>query len=146
MRYCDTSFAAPLIREEAISSRVARFVAGLPTGELAISRWTEVEVASLLARDVRMGVINSVGAGEADTLFGDMVAANPSSSCRRRAATTIWRDATCTLTRAACARETRCISPIAANHRDAERYAPRQENAQGGVDLGLPMTDGRDAV
>ncbi len=73
MRYFDTSFLTPLIREEVMSSRVARFVAGLPTGELAISRWTEVEVASLLARDVRMGVINSVGAGEADALFGDMV-------------------------------------------------------------------------
>ena len=52
MRYFDTSFLTPLIREEVMSSRVARFVAGLPTGELAISRWTEVEVASLLARDV----------------------------------------------------------------------------------------------
>jgi uncharacterized protein len=59
MRYFDTSFLAPLLREEKTSSRIGRFMAGLPTEELAISRWTEVEFASLLARDVRMGVIGS---------------------------------------------------------------------------------------
>ncbi|HZZ63747.1 MAG TPA: type II toxin-antitoxin system VapC family toxin [Roseiarcus sp.] len=73
MRYFDTSFLTPLIRQEETSPRVARFVAGLPTGELAISRWTEVEVASLLARDVRMGVIKSAEAREADALFKDIV-------------------------------------------------------------------------
>ncbi len=73
MRYFDTSFLTPLIRDERTSPIVARFVAGLPPDGLAISRWTEVEVASLLARDVRMGVIRSFEAREADKLFGDIV-------------------------------------------------------------------------
>jgi predicted nucleic acid-binding protein len=73
MCYFDTSFLTPLIREEKTSSRVARFIAGLPTGELAISEWTEVEVASLLARHVRMGTIRSDEAREADALFENIV-------------------------------------------------------------------------
>jgi uncharacterized protein len=73
MHYFDTSFLTPLFREERTSSRVGRFIAELPTGELAISRWTEVEFASLLARDVRMGSIGEVEARDADALFADVV-------------------------------------------------------------------------
>ena len=73
MRYCDTSFLAPLVREERTSSQVARFLGGLPAGELAISLWTEVEFMSLLARDVRMGVIRGDEADEADALFAGMI-------------------------------------------------------------------------
>jgi predicted nucleic acid-binding protein len=73
MRYFDTSFLAPLLREEKTSSRIGRFMAGLPTEELAISRWTEVEFASLLARDVRMGVIGSDQARAAGALFEDVI-------------------------------------------------------------------------
>jgi predicted nucleic acid-binding protein len=40
---------------------------------LAISRWTEVEFASLLARDVRMGTIESDEAQAADADFADMI-------------------------------------------------------------------------
>ena len=76
MRYFDTSFLTPLIRQEKTSSRVARFVAELTTGDLAISRWTGVEVASLLARDVRMGVITGDEARKADALFEDIVRAS----------------------------------------------------------------------
>lgn len=73
MRYFDTSFLAPLVREEKTSSRIARFMAGMPTGELAISRWTEVEVASLLARDVRMRALRDEEAREADAFFENIV-------------------------------------------------------------------------
>jgi predicted nucleic acid-binding protein len=73
MRYLDTSFLTPLFREEETSSRVGRFIAELPTGELAISRWTEVEFASLLARDVRMGAIGKEEARDTDALFMDVV-------------------------------------------------------------------------
>lgn len=73
MRYFDTSFLAPLVREEKASSLIARFMAGLPTGELAISLWTEVEFASLLARDVRMGDIRGDEAREANALFENVV-------------------------------------------------------------------------
>ena len=57
MRYFDTSFLAPLILQEATSNRVERFIIGLPTGELAISHWTRVEFASLLAQQVRFHVV-----------------------------------------------------------------------------------------
>ena len=73
MRYFDTSFLAPLVREERTSSRIARFMARMPVGELAISRWTEVEFASLLARDVRMGTIKDEDARAADMLFEEVV-------------------------------------------------------------------------
>lgn len=73
IRYFDTSFVAPLIREETKSAAVMRFVAGMPARELATSRWTEVEIASLLARDVRMGVLTSLAAHEADARFGEIV-------------------------------------------------------------------------
>jgi predicted nucleic acid-binding protein len=73
MRYFDTSFLTPLVREEKTSSRIAGFMAGLPTGELAISHWTEVEFASLLARDVRARAIVAEEAREADALFEDVV-------------------------------------------------------------------------
>jgi predicted nucleic acid-binding protein len=73
MHYFDTSFLAPLVRQEKTSSRIGRFMAGLPTGELAISRWTEVEFASLLARDVRMGAIAADEARMVDALLEDVI-------------------------------------------------------------------------
>lgn len=56
MRYFDTSFLAPLFREEALSMKVEDFLAKQPAGRLAISHWTRVEFASVFARDVRMGL------------------------------------------------------------------------------------------
>lgn len=74
MNYFDTSFLTPLVRKERTSAQIARFMAGLPTGHLAISRWTEVEFASLLARDVRMGAMNAAEACATETLFEEVVA------------------------------------------------------------------------
>jgi predicted nucleic acid-binding protein len=64
MRYFDTSFLAPLILEEATSTKTEAFFAKLPVGELYVSHWTRVEFASLIAREVRMG-----GLAEADALL-----------------------------------------------------------------------------
>jgi predicted nucleic acid-binding protein len=74
MNYFDTSFLTPLVRKERTSTQIARFMAGLPTGHLAISRWTEVEFASLLARDVRMGDMDAGEARAMETLFEEVVA------------------------------------------------------------------------
>ena len=74
MNYFDTSFLTPLVRKERTSAQVVRFMAGLPTGHLAISRWTEVEFASLVARDVRMGGMNAGEARAMETLFEEVVA------------------------------------------------------------------------
>ena len=73
MRYFDTSALTPLIREEETSSRMAEFVALLPAGELAVSRWTEVEFASLVARGVRAGAIRGAEATEADDAFEKVI-------------------------------------------------------------------------
>lgn len=64
MLYFDTSFLAPLILEEATSTKIEAFFAKLPVGELYVSHWTRVEFASLIAREVRMG-----GLAEADALL-----------------------------------------------------------------------------
>jgi predicted nucleic acid-binding protein len=73
MLYFDTSFLAPLIREEPASTAVERFIARLPVGTLALSYWTRVEISSLLARDVRMGGMEGQAAREADALFDAVV-------------------------------------------------------------------------
>ena len=73
IRYCDTSFVAPLVRKEATTGEVLRFLARFPAGELTISRWTEVEVASMLARDVRMGISTDAAARKADANFSEIV-------------------------------------------------------------------------
>jgi len=74
MNYFDTSFLTPLVRKDRTSARIARFMAGLPPGHLAISRWTEVEFASLLARDVRMGGMAAGEAHATEMLFEEVVA------------------------------------------------------------------------
>jgi predicted nucleic acid-binding protein len=73
LHYFDTSFLAPLILQEATSSKVERFIAGLPAGELAISHLTRIEFSSLLAREVRMGALDGQAARSADAQFEAMV-------------------------------------------------------------------------
>lgn len=53
--YLDTSFLAPFYLPESTSSYIEAFLGRASLGALAISYWTNVEFASLLARDVRMG-------------------------------------------------------------------------------------------
>jgi predicted nucleic acid-binding protein len=74
MVYFDTSFLAPLLLEEATSDAVERFIGGLPAGTLAISHWTRVEFASLLAREVRMGGLDHPTAREVGAEFEAIVA------------------------------------------------------------------------
>ena len=59
MIYLDTSFLAPFYIQEATSSEVEAILLNLPMGELAISDWTRVEFASLLARRLRMGELTA---------------------------------------------------------------------------------------
>jgi len=54
MLYLDTSFIAPLVLNEAASRSVERFLARQQPGTLAVSHWTRVDFASLIAREVRM--------------------------------------------------------------------------------------------
>ena len=73
MRYFDTSFLVPLILPEATSEPIAGFFEALPPDDLAVSHWTRVEFASLLAREVRMGGLDAAAAHEAGSRFETMV-------------------------------------------------------------------------
>ena len=73
MRYFDTSFLVPLILPEATSEPIAGFFEGLPAEDLAISHWTRVEFASMLAREVRMGGLDAAAARAAGSRFETMV-------------------------------------------------------------------------
>jgi predicted nucleic acid-binding protein len=74
MVYFDTSFLAPLLLEETTSSAVERFIAGLPAGTFAVSHWTRVEFASLLAREVHMGALDHPTARDVDAEFEAILA------------------------------------------------------------------------
>lgn len=74
MIYLDTSFLAPLFREEATSTKVTNFLSRQAPGTLAVSKWTSVEFASLISRDVRMKAITINQARKLITEF-DLMAA-----------------------------------------------------------------------
>jgi predicted nucleic acid-binding protein len=76
MIYLDTSFLAPLFREEATSRKVADFVARQAAGTLAVSKWTGVEFASLVSRDVRMGMLTATEGRQLVAEFSSVVASS----------------------------------------------------------------------
>ena len=69
MRYFDTSFLVPLILPEATSEQVSGILEAMQGADLAVSHWTRVEFASLLAREVRMGGLDVGTAREAGSQF-----------------------------------------------------------------------------
>ena len=73
MIYFDTSFLVPLVLPEATSARIAAFIRELPADQLAVSHWTRVEFSSVIAREVRMGALDSSAAARADARFEAMV-------------------------------------------------------------------------
>jgi len=76
MIYLDTSFLTPLFREEATSAKVAAFLSRQTAGSLAVSKWTAVEFASLISRDVRMGALTAGQGRRLIAEFDSMVAAS----------------------------------------------------------------------
>jgi uncharacterized protein len=73
MLYFDTSFLVPMILAEPTSDRIERFLTRQIAGELAVSYWTRLEFSSMLAQQVRMGVLDPRAALEADAQFDTMV-------------------------------------------------------------------------
>ena len=55
MIYLDTSFIAPLVISEDSSDAIEALVVKVKPGDLATSLWAQIEIASLVARKVRMG-------------------------------------------------------------------------------------------
>lgn len=76
MLYFDTSFLVPLVLPEATSAKIAVFVSELNSEQFTVSHWTRVEFSSLIAREVRMGGLNSHAAAQADARFEAMVDAS----------------------------------------------------------------------
>ena len=76
MIYLDTSFLVPLFREEATSRKVADFVLRQAAGALAVSKWTEVEFASQVSRDVRMGELTATEGSSTLEEFDAIIAAS----------------------------------------------------------------------
>jgi predicted nucleic acid-binding protein len=74
--YFDTSFLAPLVLPESTSDKIAAFVRRLPVEELTVSHWTRVEFSSLIARDVRMSVLDAAAGERTDARFEAMVDAS----------------------------------------------------------------------
>lgn len=72
MIYLDTSFLTPLFREEPASRPVEKFLSTMSPGTLAISQWTRVEFASVIARDVRMNVLDAATARRLIEAFADL--------------------------------------------------------------------------
>lgn len=58
MVYLDTSFIAPLVLAEDNSDTVEALVMKVKPGQLATGMWTQIELASLVARKLRMGELS----------------------------------------------------------------------------------------
>lgn len=63
----------PLILTETASEAIADFFKDLEADDLAISHWTRVEFASLLAREVRMDGLDAGAVREAGSRFEEMI-------------------------------------------------------------------------
>lgn len=69
MIYLDTCFIAPLVIAEDSSDAVETQVMKVKPGELATGMWTQIELASLIARKLRMGELSVAAAEEVRRKF-----------------------------------------------------------------------------
>jgi uncharacterized protein len=74
MIYLDTCFIAPLVIAEDSSNTVETQVMKVKPGELATGMWTQVELASLIARKLRMGELSAAEAEEIRRKFTQILA------------------------------------------------------------------------
>lgn len=74
MIYLDTSFIAPLVIAESGSDAVEALVMSVKSGELATGMWTQIELASLTARKLRMGDLSASEASAVSHQFTQVLA------------------------------------------------------------------------
>jgi hypothetical protein len=74
MFYFDTSFVAPLVLPEAASARIEAIMQRMTPGGIAVSHWTRVEFAGLVARRVRMRELTEQLASRAVLVFERLLA------------------------------------------------------------------------
>ncbi len=74
MIYLDTSFIAPLVIAESSSDAVEALVMKVKPGDLATGMWTQVELASLTSRKLRMGELSATEAEAVSHKFTQVLA------------------------------------------------------------------------
>lgn len=74
--YFDTSFLAPLVKEEATSRAIANFFNKADRLGPMTGHWTRAEFSSLIARDVRMKATDANTAAKVETRFESLLAAS----------------------------------------------------------------------
>lgn len=74
MIYLDTSFIAPLVIAENDSDAVEALVMNMKPGALATGMWTQIELASLTSRKLRMGELSAAEAGAVRHKFTQVLA------------------------------------------------------------------------
>jgi uncharacterized protein len=74
MIYLDTCFIAPLVIAEDSSNTVETQVMKVKPGELATGMWTQIELASLIARKLRMGELSAAEGREVRRKFTQILA------------------------------------------------------------------------
>jgi len=73
MLYFDTSILVPLIIPEATAETVAALVRQHAGARFATSHWTQVEFASMIAREVRMNRLGAQGGSHANSEFASLL-------------------------------------------------------------------------
>jgi uncharacterized protein len=79
MIYLDTSFLAPLFREEPSSKKISVFLSRQDPGNLMVSQWVGLEFASMTSRDVRVGALTADQGRHSIKEFDALVAASLNS-------------------------------------------------------------------
>lgn len=141
MRYFDTNILVSLILPESTSMRITQFVAGLPSGGLAISHWTRVEFSSMLAREVRMGGLDAKAARDADRLFEKTVAESFAVLLPRVAEFELARQYLARYESGLRAGDALHLA-IASNHHASAIYSLDRTLIKAGKMLGLPVSAG----
>ncbi len=136
MLYFDTSFLVPMLFIEPTSDRIERFLMRQAGRALAISRWTRVEFASVLAREVRVGRLAGHTAREIGREFDTIIEESytvltPTAEDFGRAEDYLRQYPTDALHLA-----------IAHNHRCEAIYTLDKTLLKAGKQLGLPVSAG----
>ena len=90
MLYLDTSFVAPLVLNEEVSPLVESYLAKQAAGSLAISHWTRVEFACLVAQGVKTQHFSTQTASTVLAEFEALIQ-GPARSGSPAQPTTTWR-------------------------------------------------------
>lgn len=141
MRYFDTSFLAPLILPEATSDSVHSRFRSFSTDELAVSDWTRVEIASLLARDVRMGRLDADSALKAARRFESIILESFTILLPDRKDYNSAREWLCNFETGLKSGDALHLA-IAANHKAIAIYSLDKRMIASGKLLGLPTSAG----